>query len=288
MKKPYFSIIIPCLNEEHFLPNLLKNLNSQTFKDFEVIIIDGNSEDKTAKVATEFPAKYPLHLHSTTTRNVSFQRNLGAQKADSNILIFFDADTQIPKNYLKKIAQAFEKKHPHFLTTYIKTDSHKPSENMFAFFSNSFLKTGEILKLPFSYGAMQAIKKGVFFDVGGYDPNVKFGEDSELLQKVYKYNYKLTVLSTPRYIFSLRRLRSEGTLKPLIQYLQLNFHILLKGFKVPSKIDYQMGGAQYDIKKIKNVKDFQKFKPIFTKIKKIIKKQNSNAQEIIDKIFSSD
>ena len=159
---------------------------------------------------------------------------------------------------------------------------------MFAFFSNSFLKTGEILKLPFSYGAMQAVKKGAFFDVGGYDPNVKFGEDSELLQKFYKYNYKLSVLSTPRYIFSLRRLRSEGTLKPLLQYLQLNFHILLKGFKVPSKIDYQMGGAQYDIKKIENVKESQMFKPFFIKIKKIIKKQNSHAQEIIDKIFSSD
>jgi len=288
MKKPYFSIVIPCLNEEHFLPNLLKNLNSQTFKDFEVIIIDGNSEDKTAKVATEFPAKYPLHLHSTTTRNVSFQRNLGAKKAASDILIFFDADTQIPPNYLKKIAEAFEKKHPHFLTTCMKTDSRKPSENMFAFFCNSILKTGEILKLPYSYGAMQAVKKGAFFDVGGYDPNIKFGEDSELLQRIYKYNYKFTLLSTPRYIFSLRRLRSEGTLKPLLQYLQLNFHILLKGFKVPSKIDYQMGGAQYDIKKIENTKDSQMFKPIFTKIKKLIKKQNSNAQEIIDKIFSSD
>ncbi len=286
--KPYFSIVIPCLNEEYFLPNLLKNLNSQTFKDFEVIVIDGNSEDKTAKVVTEFPAKYPLHLHSTTIRNVSFQRNLGAKKAAGDILIFFDADTQIPKNYLKKIAQTFEKKRPHFLTTYIKTDSRKPSENMFAFFSNYFLRTGEIFKLPFSYGAMQAVKKGAFFDVGGYDPNVKFGEDSELLQKIYKYNYKLIVLSTPRYIFSLRRLRSEGTLKPLIQYLQLNFHILLKGFKVPSKIDYQMGGAQYDIKKIENVKESQMFKPFFIKIKKIIKKQNSNAQEIIDKIFSSD
>jgi len=286
--KPYFSIIIPCLNEEHFLPNLLKNLNSQTFKDFEVIVVDGNSEDKTVKVATEFPAKYPFHLHSTTTRNVSFQRNLGAQKAIGNILIFFDADTQIPKNYLKRINQTFEKRHPHFLTTYIKADSYKPSEKMFASFSNLFLKIGEIFKLPFSYGAMQAVKKGAFFDVGGYDVTIKFGEDSELLQKIYKYNYKVVVLATPRYIFSLRRLRAEGTLKPLIQYLQLNFHILLKGFKVPSKIIYQMGGTNYDIKKVENVKYSQMFQPIFTKLKKTIKKQNHDAQEIIDRIFSSD
>lgn len=286
--KPFFSIIIPCLNEEHFLPYLLKNLNCQTFKNFEVIVVDGSSEDKTAEVATKFPAKYPLHLFSTPTRNVSFQRNFGAQKATADILIFFDADTQIPTNYLKKINQAFEKRHPHFLTTYIKSNSHKPSENMFAFFSNSFLKSGEILKIPFSFGAMQAIKKSVFFDIGGYDTKAKFGEDAELLKKIYTYNYKPVVLSTPSYIFSLRRLRAEGTLKPLIKYLQLNFHILLKGYRIPSKIEYKMGGAQYDIKKIENTKESKIFKSFFTKIKKNIKKQNSNVQEIIDKIFSSD
>jgi glycosyltransferase involved in cell wall biosynthesis len=287
MKKPYFSIIIPCLNEEHFLPNLLKNLNSQTFKDFEVIIIDGNSEDKTAKVATEFSTKYPLHLYSTTTRNVAFQRNLGAEKATGKILIFFDADTQIPKNYLKKIAQTFEKRHPHFLTTYINVDSKKPAEVMFAFFSNLIFETGKVFKVPFSFGAMQAVKKGAFFDVGGYDTNTKFAEDSQLFQNLYDYNYKFVMLPTPRYIFSLRRLRSEGVLKSLTQYLQLNLNILLRGYHVPPKVLYQMGGQQYDIKKIENVKYSQIFKPFFLKLRKAIKKQNKDAQSIINKIFSS-
>jgi len=284
--KPYFSIIIPCLNEEHFLPKLLKNLRSQTFTEFEVIVVDGNSDDKTAQVATNFKAKFSINLYSTTTRNVSFQRNLGAKKAKAKILIFFDADTQIPKNYLKKIAQAFEKKHPHFLTTYIKADSYKPSEKIFSFFANLFLRNGNIFKIPFSFGAMEAIKKGAFFDVGGYDINIKFGEDSEILQRLYKYNYKLIVLTNPRYIFSLRRLRSEGTLKPLIQYLQLNFHILLNGFNVPSKIIYQMGGNQYDIKKVENVKYSQMFKPVLIKLNKILKKPNNNTQKTINKIFS--
>ena len=287
MNKPYFSIVIPSLNEEFFLPNLLKNLNSQTFKNFEVIIVDGYSTDKTVEVAKKFQNKFPLEIIQTKVKGVSFARNLGAEKSIGGILIFFDADTQIPKNYLKKINQAFEKKHPHFLTTYIKADSHKPSEIMFASFSNLFMKTGEIFKSPFCYGAMEAIKRGVFFDVGGYDTSIKFGEDSELLQRVYKFNYKAIVLDSPCYIFSLRRLREEGTLKPLIQYLQLNLHILFKGFKVPSKIVYQMGGAHYDIKKVGNVKYSQMFKPIFTKLKKTIKKRNNNAQEIIDKIFSS-
>lgn len=102
MNNPYFSVIIPCLNEQYFLPKILINLRAQTFTNFEVIIVDGNSEDKTVKIATKFKDDYPLHIYSTKTRNVSFQRNLGAKKAHGKILIFFDADTQIPKNYLKK------------------------------------------------------------------------------------------------------------------------------------------------------------------------------------------
>ena len=57
---PYFSVIIPCLNEEHFLPNLLNNLNSQNFNNFEVIVVDGNSDDKTAEITSKFKSKYPF------------------------------------------------------------------------------------------------------------------------------------------------------------------------------------------------------------------------------------
>lgn len=283
---PYFSVIIPCLNEEHFLPKLLKNLNSQNFTDFEVIVVDGNSIDKTAEVTTKFKAKYPLHLHSTTTRNVSFQRNLGAKKAIGKILIFFDADTQIPKNYLQKVSEAFKEQNPDFLTTYIKVDSHKPSEKIFASSSNLIFEIGRVLKVPFGFGAMQAISKKAFFDVGGYDQKTKFAEDSQLFQKLYDHHYKFLILRTPCYIFSLRRFRSEGIVKSLNQYLQLNLNILLNGYHLPSKIRYQMGGDGYDLKKIENVKDSQVFKSIFTKLNKILRKPNTRLQQAINKLSS--
>lgn len=244
MKKPYFSIIVPCLNEENYLPNLLKNLNCQTFTDFETIVVDGNSEDKTKEVATKFPSKYPLTLHSTTTRNVSFQRNLGAKKAKGKILIFFDADTQIPKNYLKQIAQAFETKHPHFLTTYLKVKSSKPSEKIYASFSNLIFETGKIIKSPFAYGSMQAVTKKAFFNVDGYDIKTKYGEDGQLFQKLYQNKYKYIILKNPCYIFSLRRYQSKGIFKSIIKQLRLNLNILQHGYHTPLKEEYQMGGKQ--------------------------------------------
>jgi len=245
MKNPYFSVVIPCLNEEHFLPFLLKNLNSQTYTDFEVIVVDGNSEDKTAEVTKEFKSKYPLFLHTTTTRNVGFQRNLGAKKSKGKVIIFFDADTQIPKNYLQKIAQTFETKHPHFLTTYLKITSDKPIEKIYESLSNLIFELGKISKSGYSFGSMQAVKRSAFSDVGGYDIKTKFGEDGQLFGKLLKHNYKYLVLKTPRYIFSMRRFHTEDAFKQFTLQVKIIANLLLHGYHSQFSKKYQMGGKQY-------------------------------------------
>lgn len=283
---PYFSVIIPCLNEERYLPFLLKDLNSQNFSDFEVLIVDGNSIDHTVKVASEFPAKYPFKILSTKIRNVSYQRNLGAKSAHGEIFVFFDADTRIPKNYLKKIAKAFKEKHPHFLTTYIDVDSQKVSEKTFASLANFIFEAGKIFKNPMSFGAMQAVKRGAFFDVGGYDEKTKFGEDSELFQDLSKYNYYYLTLPYPRYFFSLRRFRSEGLFKSFVQSLQLNLNIALNGPHSPSSLKYEMGGHNFDPDKINNNQYSKIFQPLYSKITKSSAKQNHQLQNIFNRLFT--
>lgn len=283
---PYFSIIIPCLNEEKYIPFLLKDLNSQTFSDFEVVVVDGNSTDKTASIISKFSSKYSLQLQSTKIHNVSFQRNLGAKNSLGKILVFFDADTRIPKNYLKKIYQAFEKKHPHFLTTYIDVNSNKVSEKTFASLSNFVFEAGKIFKNPLSFGAMQAVKRGAFFDVGGYDEKTKFGEDSELFQDLSKFNYYYIVLPYPRYFFSLRRFRSEGLFKSFVQSLQLNLNIALNGHHNPSSIEYKMGGHNFDSDKTNNQQYSQVFKPLYSKIAKSSPRQSHKLQNIFNRLFT--
>ena len=81
MANPHFSIVIPCLNEEKYLPKLLTNLEKQTLKDFEVIVVDGQSEDKTLAKATSFNNRLKIKTLKADKRNVSFQRNLGAKNA---------------------------------------------------------------------------------------------------------------------------------------------------------------------------------------------------------------
>ena len=89
-------IIIPTLNEGKYLPELLKSIKNQTFKDYEIIVSDNNSKDKTRQIAKEFGCElvkggnYP-----------GISRNNGSKKAKGDFLLFVDADCIIPKNFLR-------------------------------------------------------------------------------------------------------------------------------------------------------------------------------------------
>lgn len=279
---PYFSIIIPTLNEEQYLPRLLKNLNQQTMTDFEVFVVDGQSDDHTPACVTNFPNRYPLTLLSTSKRNVSHQRNIGAKKSDSKILVFFDADTQIPKNYLEKIQAAFEVKRPHFLTTYSKADSRKPADQLVSAFSNFGFEMGRVLKAPLCYGSMMAIKKAVFEDIGGFDEITSFGEDSQLFQTAIDWNYKYIVLPNPRYILSLRRYRAEGTLETIYQYIRLNISLSLKGYHGEHP-KYDMGGKTYQKQTHQNF--VRRFDRLFSKMQQASKEQVSSVKEFFNQLF---
>jgi glycosyltransferase involved in cell wall biosynthesis len=278
---PYFSIVIPTLNEENYVPRLLKNLNEQSFTDFEAVVVDGESTDKTTTIVKSFPAHYPLKLITAKKHNVSFQRNEGARQTTGKILVFFDADTQIPKNYLEKLNHIFKTKRPHFMTTYMKVDSRKPSEQWFAALTNTIFEISRIVKTPSAYGAMQAIKRGAFEDFGGYDENTLFGEDSQLFQNAQDYNYKFYVSPTPRYIFSLRRLRAEGTLDTMYQFLKLNLSIIINGYHA-SDIKYEMGGGRY--KNMQNNAMTRRFDRLFVSLKKRSAKQSLLLKTFLDKL----
>src|SRR3990172_1161417 len=89
-----FSVIIPTLNEQKFLPNLLTSLSEQSYRDFEVIIVDGGSEDKTVVRARSYKKKLPsLTIIEHARRGVSAQRNEGAASARGEWLVFIDADS---------------------------------------------------------------------------------------------------------------------------------------------------------------------------------------------------
>lgn len=102
--KPTFSVIIPAFNEERLLPECLKSLSQQIFKDFEVIVIDNNSTDKTAAIAAAYGARVVEEIHP----GVCWARQAGLKAAKGKIIVSTDADTTYPDSWLKNINNKFQ------------------------------------------------------------------------------------------------------------------------------------------------------------------------------------
>ena len=99
MKKPKFSIIVPVYNTEKYLKRCLDSIKSQTFKDYEVIIVNDGSTDKSDDIIS----KYPYKVINQENQGLSMARNNGVKDASGEYLIFLDSDDYIEKDLLKEI-----------------------------------------------------------------------------------------------------------------------------------------------------------------------------------------
>jgi len=168
MKKPLISVIIPTLNEAESLAKLLSDLKQQTYKNFEVIVVDEHSTDKTVKVAKESNAK----ILFSNKGNLSFARNLGIKKSKGTIIVNLDADFRINKEFLKGVLESFKDK---------KVQGIKVREMLE---QDSLLERIDYLRSFYRYGdytlSVRIFRKGIT-----YDEDIKhFGEDMHIEKKI--------------------------------------------------------------------------------------------------------
>lgn len=104
MKKESVSVVIPTFNEEKYLAKTLQSLKELTVLPLEILCVDSNSTDGTKKICLE----HNVRFIQTDIRGVGFARQLGLEHAKGMIVAYTDADTVVPKDWLKKIVEALE------------------------------------------------------------------------------------------------------------------------------------------------------------------------------------
>ncbi|HJZ06243.1 hypothetical protein A2634_02230 [Candidatus Amesbacteria bacterium RIFCSPHIGHO2_01_FULL_48_32] len=238
--RPFFSVIIPTLNEERYLPKLLKCLEGQLDRSFEVVVVDGKSEDKTVEKAQG------LEVIISEKRNVSWQRNLGAKRARGKYLVFLDADVEVPANYLSEIHHyLLVNKDCRVMTTWMRPDSNNDSDKAMVLLMNLIVEVAKMAEKPVVGGYNIVIRKSVFENVGGFNPKIKIGEDYDLISRLAKVGETMQILRRVRATLSLRRYRHEGTLTYLRQAAVGTLSFWLKGPITRELFDYPMGGEIY-------------------------------------------
>lgn len=166
------TIALATLNEEEnirgCLNNLKKRIKEYNSGDVELIILDSYSEDKTVEIAQSFDVVdeiYKIPKGILTARNECFK------KASNNIVVFVDADARYREKWLPRLIKPFED--DEVIATYGKAKGKGLEIFTRAVFNKLVIDC-------FMPGANRAIKKGVYFELGGY----KILEDQRDLWKV--------------------------------------------------------------------------------------------------------
>jgi glycosyltransferase involved in cell wall biosynthesis len=98
------SVVVPAYNEEKYLAGCLKALTTQKDPPDEILVIDNNSTDQTAVIARSFPG---VQVISEKHQGMTPARNCGFNAAQYDIIARTDADTVVPKDWIKQIKKRF-------------------------------------------------------------------------------------------------------------------------------------------------------------------------------------
>ncbi len=178
------SIVICTLNEEQYLPKLLRSIFNQDFTGYEVIVVDAGSQDHTLLVAQKEADAW--HKDITLTigpKGVANQRNYGLNLAKNERVLFLDADGLMPDQFLAKAMAELVDKNIEVAGTIVYAAEPKASYRaMFWGYSHLFLPLLR-LKTPAIHGCSIFTTKTIHSQVGGFTPNIifedyKYGEDA--------------------------------------------------------------------------------------------------------------
>jgi glycosyltransferase involved in cell wall biosynthesis len=200
------SIIIPTLNEEHYLPKLLECIKNQSYKNYEVIVADANSKDKTRQIAKKYGCKI---VSSGGLPGVG--RNNGAKVAKGDILLFLDADSLIDKDFLKISLEDFERNKLDVAGSYLYPASNKLIDKIFLGIFNIWIYATQFF-YPNACGTGIFCKKWLHKKVNGFDETIKLSEDMDYVRRCGKIG-KFRILKNSKVIYSMRRYDREGRFK---------------------------------------------------------------------------
>lgn len=138
--KPFFSIVIPTYNQANFLKKCLNSVFKQTFKNFEVIIIDNSSTDHTKEIISKYKKKI-VYKKISNQGVIAKSRNIGIKNSNGHWVAFLDSDDTWKKNKLERVFKTIQKNNFEvFCNSEWFVKKNKTSRNIPGPYENNFYK----------------------------------------------------------------------------------------------------------------------------------------------------
>ena len=173
------SVIIPTWEEENYIERTLESLKKQNYeKEFEIIVVDAGSKDRTREIARKYTKKV-----YTIGKGVPRARQFGTKKARGDIVAFTDADTIFCRDWLRQIEKSFED--PKVVGVAGKVLAYRDSAIQYRFyywlvFYQFLLMSHYIFRKKIFVGSNCAARKDTILKIGGFDPGFKSGDDHDI------------------------------------------------------------------------------------------------------------
>jgi glycosyltransferase involved in cell wall biosynthesis len=198
MASPKYSIIIPVYNRPQELDDLLQSLTKQTFRDFEILIIEDGSLITSEKVFQKYAQQLTIAYFLKANTGPGPSRNFGFEKANGQYFIAFDSDCQIPPTYLTSVDKFLQSTS---LDAWGGPDrghqNFTPLQQAMAYTMSSALTTGGIRGgkaknfQPRSFN--MGISREAYKKTGGFHFD-RFAEDIELSIRMKKLGLKIGLI----------------------------------------------------------------------------------------------
>lgn len=185
-----FSVIIPLYNKEISISSTIQSVLSQTFADFEVIIVNDGSTDSSQQVISSF-VDSRIKVINKKNEGVSTARNTGTNEAKFNWIVFLDGDDLWKPNHLHTLFDLIIEypKDKIFCTSFVKSDeiSAENSTDVSIIIEDYFT---EAINFQFFWTSVACIHKSVFLNVGLFNTKLHRGEDLDLWARIgRKYRF---------------------------------------------------------------------------------------------------
>jgi glycosyltransferase involved in cell wall biosynthesis len=197
----FFSIIIPLYNRPQEIDELLQTLTAQTYRQFEVLVIEDGSKITAKEIVEGYKDRLEISYYYKENEGQGFARNYGFSKAKGNYFIVFDSDCLIPADYLQNVNNYILE---HQLDAYGGPDAAHPSftpiQKAISYAMTSPFTTGGIRGSKKNLGGMfhprsfnMGISRKVWETSNGFILT-RLGEDIEFSIRIHSLGFKIGLI----------------------------------------------------------------------------------------------
>lgn len=201
-----FSVVIPLYNKEHYIVQALESVLVQTYRDFEVIVVDDGSKDRSLELARSV-ASEKLRLLSQPNQGVSVARNTGIANARGEYIAFLDADDEWEPEYLQTISGLI-RKYPQsdiFVTAYrVDLGGGKIRQSRRLSAGDGCLDSYWMTLgggYEFVWTSATVVRRQALLDAGCFRPGELIGQDLDMWARVARNNPRVAYSPESRAVY---------------------------------------------------------------------------------------